>query len=65
MNQLMSQFESELERRFKQLEQDFRPWAADMGERLEKRLQQWGEGIGEWSEEMRDDEKSDSRKEDL
>ena len=65
MNQLMSQFESELERRFKQLEQDFRPWAADMGERLEKRLQQWGEGIGEWSEEIRDDEKSDSRKEDL
>ena len=46
MNQLMSQFESELERRFKQLEQDFRPWAADMGDRLEKRLQQWGEGIG-------------------
>ena len=65
MNQLMSQFESELERRFKQLEQEFRPWAADMGERLEKRLQQWGEGIGKWSEEMRDDEKSDSRKEDL
>ena len=30
----MSQFESELERRFKQLEQEFRPWAADMGERF-------------------------------
>ena len=65
MNQLMSQFESELERRFKQLEQDFRPWAADMGDRLEKRLQQWGEGIGRWSEEMRDDEKSESGKQDL
>jgi hypothetical protein len=65
MNQLMSQFESELERRFKQLEQDFRPWAADMGNRLEKRLQQWGEGIGKWSEEMRNEEKSESRKEDL
>ena len=65
MNQLMSQFESELERRFKQLEQDFRPWAADMGDRLEKRLQQWGEGIGKWSEEMRGEMKSESRKEDL
>ena len=65
MNQLMSQFESELERRFKQLEQEFRPWAADMGERLEKRLQQWGEGIGKWSEEMRHDEKSDPGKQDL
>ena len=65
MNQLMSQFESELERRFKQLEQDFRPWAADMGDRLEQRLQQWGEGIGRWSEEMRDDEKSESGKQDL
>ena len=65
MNRLMSQFESELERRFKQLEQDFRPWAADMGNRLEKRLQQWGEGIGKWSEEMRNEEKSESRKEDL
>ena len=68
MNQLMSQFESELERRFKQLEQDFRPWAADMGERLEKRLQQWGEGIGRWSEEMRDDnatEHSDSSNQEL
>ncbi|RPG09743.1 MAG: PDZ domain-containing protein [Phycisphaera sp. TMED24] len=65
MNRLMSQFESEVERRFKQLEQDFRPWAADMGERLEERLQQWGEGIGKWSDEMRDEEKSESRKEDL
>lgn len=65
MNQLMSQFEFELERRFKQLEQEFQPWAADMGERLKKRLQQWGEGIGKWSEEMRDEEKSESRKEDL
>ena len=68
MNQLMSQFESELERRFKQLEQDFRPWAADMGDRLEKRLQQWGEGIGRWSEEMRDDnatEHSDSSNQEL
>ena len=65
MNRLMSQFESEVERRFKQLELDFRPWAADMGERLEKRLQQWGEGIGKWSDEMRDAEKSESRKEDL
>jgi hypothetical protein len=65
MNQLMSQFESELERRFKQLEQDFRPWAADMRDRLEKRVQQWGEGIGRWSEEMRDDEKSESGKQDL
>ena len=57
--------ESELERRFKQLEQNFRPWAADMGERLEKRLHQWGEGIGKWSEEMRDEEKSESSKKDL
>jgi len=65
MNRLMSQFESEVERRFKQLELDFRPWAADMGERLEERLQQWGEGIGKWSDEMRDEEKSESRKEDL
>ena len=68
MNQLMSQFESELERRFKQLEQEFRPWAADMGERLEKRLQQWGEGIGKWSEEMRNDnatEHSDSSNQEL
>lgn len=68
MNQLMSQFESELERRFKQLEQEFRPWAADMGDRLEKRLQQWGEGIGRWSEEMRDDnatEHSDSSNQEL
>ena len=65
MNRLMSQFESEVERRFKQLEQDFRPWAADIGERLEERLQQWGEGIGKWSDEMRDEEKSESRKEDL
>ena len=68
MNQLMSQFESELERRFEQLEQEFRPWAADMGERLEKRLQQWGEGIGKWSEEMRDDnatEHSDSSNQEL
>ena len=65
MNRLMSQFESEVERRFKQLEQDFRPWAADMGERLGNRLQQWGEGIGKWSEEMRTEEQSETRKEDL
>ena len=65
MNQLMSQFESEVERRFKQLEQDFRPWAADMGERLEERLQRWGEGIGRWSEEMRMEGKSRSPKKDL
>ncbi|MEC8770818.1 MAG: PDZ domain-containing protein [Planctomycetota bacterium] len=65
MNQLMSQFASEVERRFKQLEQDFRPWAADMGERLEERLQRWGEGIGRWSEEMRMEGKSRSPKKDL
>ena len=65
MNQLMSQFESEVERRFKQLEQDFRPWAADMGERLEERLQRWGEGIGRWSEEMRIEGKSRLPKKDL
>ena len=65
MNQLMSQFESEVERRFKQLEQDFRPWAADLAERLEKRLHQWGEGIGEWSDEIRAKEKSETHKVDL
>ena len=65
MNQLMSQFETEVERRFKQLEQDFRPWAADLGEHLQKRLHQWSEGIGKWSDEMRAKEKSESRIEDL
>ena len=65
MNQLMSQFEAEVERRFKQLEQDFRPWAAEMGEHLEQRLQHWGEGIGRWSEEMRNEGKSRSPKEEL
>ena len=65
MNQLMSQFEAEVERRFKQLEQDFRPWAADLGEHLQKRLHQWSEGIGKWSDEMRAKEKSKSSKEDL
>ena len=65
MNQLMSQFESEVERRFKQLEQDFRPWAADLGEHLQKRLHQWSEGIGKWSDQMRAKEKSESRIEDL
>jgi hypothetical protein len=65
MNQLMSQFESEVERRFKQLEQDFRPWAADLGEHLQKRLHQWSEWIGKWSDEMRAKEKSESRIEDL
>jgi hypothetical protein len=65
MNQLMSQFESEVERRFRQLEQDFRPWAADLGEHLQKRLHQWSEGIGKWSDQMRAKEKSESRIEDL
>jgi hypothetical protein len=65
MNQLMSQFETEVERRFKQLEQDFRPWAPDLGEHLQKRLHQWSEGIGKWSDEMRAKEKSESRIEDL
>lgn len=65
MNQLMSQFEAEVEQRFKQLEQDFRPWAADLGEHLQKRLHQWSEGIGKWSDEMRAKEKFESRIEDL
>ncbi|MAV54433.1 MAG: hypothetical protein CMJ28_00575 [Phycisphaerae bacterium] len=53
MNLLMRQFEFEIKRRFEQLEKEFRPWAAEVGNRLEQQLQRWGEDIGEWSDELR------------